>query len=67
MQNFKVHSISFCPRLLITIELIVRDPRISSSGEMFESVCLNYAVKTILVEKFIATQKIVFFLLQSCD
>ena len=60
MLNFDVHSISFCPCLLKPVELNVRNRKISLPSKMFQSACLKYSDKTILVETFIATQKIFF-------
>ena len=60
MQNYKVDVFFFYPCLLSVLELIIRDSKLTVSGEFFEFTCTNHSGKC-LVETFHEKQKISLF------
>ena len=61
MKNYEVDIIHFYPHLFSFVGIILKDNlKIKMSGEMFDSVCVNYKAK-FLAETFDVQRKIVFF------
>ena len=52
MQNYEASFLYFCPCLLKTVDLVVKNEKTKLSGEIFEFLAMNYSDETLLVETF---------------